>query len=82
MTSPKEESDSIRELARTGVRPLVSAMSDQGEDAEELMEEIDYGNKLMDHYGIVLDSDPRKVGRVSASSAPGPGDNPQAPPPV
>lgn len=82
MTSPKEESDSIRELARTGVRPLVSAMSDQGEDPEELMEDIDYGNKLMDHYSIVLDSDPRKVGRVSASSAPGPGTNPQAPPPV
>lgn len=82
MTSPKEESDSIRELARTGVRPLVSAMSDQGEDPEELMEDIDYGNKLMDHYGIVLDSDPRKVGRVSAGAAPSPGGNPEAPAPV
>lgn len=81
MTSPKEETDAERERARSGTVPLISAISATGEDPEEVLEEIALGNKLLDHYGLVLDTDPRKVGRVSASSAPSPGVNPLAPPP-
>lgn len=66
--NPKEDVEAELQAIRAGLKSLPSSMAGSGEDPDETMLEIAASNGLLDRLGIVLDSDPRKVGRASAAT--------------
>lgn len=58
---------------RNGTRSLYDVIASQGKDPETVLEAIAEAFKKIDELGLVLDSDPRRVGAVGAGSAAGGG---------
>lgn len=56
-------------LMRSGQRSLPAIIAATGEDPEEVLAEIRDFNRLVDAYGVVLDSDPRKTADSGALQA-------------
>jgi lambda family phage portal protein len=64
---PGKDADAEREAVRAGQKSLPSSIAASGEDPDEVVLEASRFNAILDKYGIVWDSDPRKVGRSSAA---------------
>src|SRR5262245_48454259 len=64
---PKNDVEAAREAIRTGTRNLFDVIAATGADPEEYLLERNRQDELLDKLGIVLDSDPRKVGRTSTA---------------
>jgi len=61
MVDPVSETNAINSQIRMGTMSLPDAIRAQGEDPEEKIKEIADFNELLDQYGLVFDSDPRKI---------------------
>lgn len=68
LMSPKEDIEAARESVRAGRTSLFDMIAETGEHPEEKLAEIARANKMLDDLDIVVDSDPRKVGRTSAAA--------------
>lgn len=62
------EADSLE--VRYGFNTMQDVLSRRGLYMDDVVLDIQRANKLLDELGIVLDSDPRKVGKVGSGSAP------------
>jgi lambda family phage portal protein len=62
------EADSLE--IRNGFNTMQDVLSRRGLYMDDVVVDIDRANKMLDELGIVLDSDPRKVGKVGAGTAP------------
>lgn len=70
MIDPTKEVPAVRDAIRAGLVSLPEALRREGEDPDEVVEEIAVFQKRLDELGIVLDSDPRKTTRGGGSTAP------------
>lgn len=68
MVNPKEEIATTKDAIRAGLQTLSGALRQQGLDPEEHLNEIKESNEVLDKLGLVLDSDPRKVGNGQLQS--------------
>ncbi len=59
--NPLDDAQADRTNIRSGTQTLIETIARRGRDPEEVMREHALGNKLMDQYGLVFDSDPRRV---------------------
>lgn len=81
---PQKQADADKTDMRTGAKSLYEIVTARGKDFEEHVAEIAASNKLLDRYGLVLDSDPRRtdgrgVNQADASKTDG-SDEPPKPP--
>ena len=82
---PVKQAEADKIAIRTGTKTLYGVVTAGGRDFEEHLAEIKMSNKLLDRYGLILDSDPRRtdlrgieqLGEAGAGEAKGP-----APPPA
>lgn len=58
---PVKQAEADKIMIRTGVKTLEEVVTARGKVFEEHIAEIGAGNKLLDRYGLVLDSDPRRT---------------------
>jgi len=65
---PAKEIEAKNEEIRSGLTTLAEAIAECGWDPDAHLEEIARTNARLDELGIVLDCDPRRVGRASASA--------------
>lgn len=63
---PKKEMEAVVLAMRAGMLSRSEAVSELGEDAEEIDREIATDNARADALGLTFDSDPRKVARTGA----------------
>lgn len=68
MLDPASEVKANAEAVRSGFKSLADVLGEDGEDAEEKLVEIARFNKTIDRLELVLDTDPRKVGKTSAAA--------------
>lgn len=61
MIDPKSDVAAIRDAMRTGIKTPQEAIREQGYDPEDFAKEYSEGLKLFDKYGLVFDSDPRRI---------------------
>jgi lambda family phage portal protein len=59
---PNIETEAIKKQVRSGFMTLPDAIMAHGHDPEEFLEEYAATNKKLDEHGIVLDTDPRRIG--------------------
>lgn len=69
LTDPAREIPAIRDSVRSGLMTLPEAIRQQGYDPDDLLEEARAWNELMDDYGLVYDTDPRKVSAAGLTQA-------------
>lgn len=62
---PKNDIAASSDEVRNGKRNPFDLMAEDGEDPEEMVLERDRQNSILDKFNIVLDCDPRKVGKTS-----------------
>ena len=83
---PEKQANADKTALRTGVKSLYEVVTASGKDFEEHVAEIAASNKLLDKFGLVFDSDPRRTdlrgveqqvaAEVKGSAPQQPGDNP------
>lgn len=61
LLDPTKEVPAIRAAVRSGIMSLDQALAEQGEDPDQVLEEIARTNQKLDKLKLVLDTDPRKV---------------------
>lgn len=83
---PEVEVAAAKAAVRNGFKSAASVISEQGEDIEDVYNQIALGNKLADSLGLILDTDPRQTtdnGLRPSRDAQNPDGlaNPEGPPP-
>lgn len=69
LMSPKDDIEALRETVRSGFMPLSDAIASvSGEDPQDVLARYARDNADLDALKIIIDSDPRKVGKTSAST--------------
>lgn len=58
---PVKQAEADKTMMRTGQKSLYEVVTARGKDFETHVAEIAASNKLLDRYGLVFDSDPRKT---------------------
>ncbi len=58
---PEKQANADKTTLRTGVKSLYEVVTASGKDFEEHVAEIAASNKLLDKYGLILDSDARRT---------------------
>ncbi len=66
---PVKEVGATRDAVRAGLMTQREAIAEQGWDPDEQLDEIAATNARLDALGVVLDSDPRRMGRGGAAAA-------------
>jgi lambda family phage portal protein len=61
LLDPTKEVPAIRAAVRSGLMSLDQALAEQGEDPDQVLEEIARTNDKLDKLKLILDTDPRKV---------------------
>lgn len=61
MIDPTKEVPATIKAIRAGMTSLQRVHASQGQDSDEILQEIEDMNKKMDDKGIIVDSDPRKI---------------------
>lgn len=69
MLSPSEEVRATRDAIRAGLLTLPEAQRRDGNDPEEMLDEMTESNRQLDERGLVLDTDPRKVSGAGLTQA-------------
>ncbi len=69
MLDPDKESAAISRLIRTGQQTHNEMVREQGLDPDEHWQDFADGLRLLDKYGIVLDSDPRRTNNSGQAQA-------------
>lgn len=82
---PEKEQNANRAAVRNGTMSLPSVIAAQGEDPDEIFEDIAATNARLDELGLIFDTDPRRMAVAGASQvqnqgadAPQQGDNKNA----
>jgi hypothetical protein len=73
MLEPDKEGLAYQRNIRTGIQTLSEAIRERGYEPDELFAEMASDNKKLDAFGLVLDSDPRKMnqaGQLQGTAAP------------
>ena len=63
MFDPTREGPAMEQLIRAGIKSLPSTHRELGMRTEQVLQEIADTNKLIDQFELVLDSDPRTIGK-------------------
>ena len=66
----KEDAEADALEIRNGLRSLRDVIASRGQDPESVLQDIAATSEILDELGLTLDSDPRKVGKAGAGSAP------------
>lgn len=69
MANPAEEIAATKDAIRNGLLTLPQALKELGYDPEVQLQEIKKSNDKLDELGIILDSDPRRIGNQQLQSA-------------
>lgn len=64
---PEKEQNANRAAVRNGIMTLPDVIAAQGEDPDEVLENIAATNARLDELGLILDTDPRRVAVGGAS---------------
>lgn len=76
LVDPRAEGIADHAAIRNGTKTLLQVLAERGRDPEEHLREIQRANELLDEFGLVLDSDPRRAPAPGTSSgAQGAGDS-------
>lgn len=69
LVDPARDGKAIDQSIRAGRLSLPAAIQATGRDPEEVLAEIDAANKLLDSYGLILDTDPRRTAAAGTAQA-------------
>ena len=58
---PERDTKALMAEVRAGLKPLSAAIAEMGYDRDEIFKEYEEDNKLLDKFGLVFDSDPRRM---------------------
>lgn len=61
MINPVQEIAAQKDAVRSGLQSLSETIRENGDDPETVFAEIKSDNEICDRYGLILDSDPRKI---------------------
>jgi lambda family phage portal protein len=77
MINPSEEVKANRDAIRSGQRSWTQVVRENGDDPEQVAEEMAQDNARFDKLGLILDCDPRRVTSVGNPTDANGGDGPQ-----
>lgn len=69
MFDPTREGPAMRDLVRSGLKSLQATHREMGMRTQAVLKEMSEDMQLIDQYGLVLDSDPRKVSASGLTQA-------------